>query len=366
MVAPMKRPSQTAAAPRRTWMALGLLPALLSLAACGAEPDLVVRVSLDKEFSEALIKEFEAETGLEVRAQYDIEQSKTVGHVRAIEAEKNRPRTDVFWNNEVAQTIRLAELGLLASYDSPSAADIPERFRDPERRWTGFGARARILIVNNDLVPEGEEPKGTMDLFAPEWAGGKAGMARPLTGTTLTHAAALFQVMGEDWARDFMGDFKAANDDGVVAMPESNGQAMRLVGTGALAWAWTDTDDFNVALNVKGHPVRKVVPDQEEGEGVLMKDGEPVGTLLIPNTVMVLKDAPHPENAKRFVDWVLRKEIEERLAFSNSAQIPVREDVPRPAHVGRLADYREMVVDWNALGRGLGERTTELKEIFVR
>ena len=63
---------------------LALFLALGSLTGCGKEPDLVVRVSLDQIFSEELIREFEAETGLEVKAQYDIEQTKTVGHVRAI------------------------------------------------------------------------------------------------------------------------------------------------------------------------------------------------------------------------------------------------------------------------------------------
>ena len=116
----------------------------------------MVRVSLDQVFSEELMAEFEKETGLSVKAQYDIEQTKTVGHVRAIIEEKTRPRTDVFWNNEIAQTIRLAELGLLAPYDSPSAEGIPESFRDPERRWTGFAARARVLrsrfLGQNSLV----------------------------------------------------------------------------------------------------------------------------------------------------------------------------------------------------------------------
>ncbi|MEC7231964.1 MAG: hypothetical protein VXW31_03405, partial [Planctomycetota bacterium] len=77
-----------------------LIPLLLTctaLAGCGREPDLVVRVSLDQIFSEELIREFEAQTGLDVKAQYDIEQTKTVGHVRAIiEEARTRPRTDVF------------------------------------------------------------------------------------------------------------------------------------------------------------------------------------------------------------------------------------------------------------------------------
>ena len=93
---------------------------LFVLSSCGGEPDLVVRISLDQAFSEELIAEFEAETGLDVDAQFDIEQTKTVGHVRAIlEEAKTNPRTDVFWNNEIAQTLRLAEEGLLEPYDSP-------------------------------------------------------------------------------------------------------------------------------------------------------------------------------------------------------------------------------------------------------
>ena len=78
-----------------------------------------------------------------------------------IEEARTRPRTDVFWNNEIAQTIRLAELGLLQPYDSSEAADVPADFKDPSALWVGFGARARVLIVNTDLVPAGEEPAGT-------------------------------------------------------------------------------------------------------------------------------------------------------------------------------------------------------------
>lgn len=324
----------------------------------------MVRVSLDQVFSEELMAEFTKDTGLNVRAQYDIEQTKTVGHVRAIIEEKSRPRTDVFWNNEIAQTIRLAELGLLAAYDSPSAKDIPEAFRDPERRWTGFAARARVLIVNTDLVPDGQEPTGTLDLLDPKWAG-KGGIARPQTGTTLTHATALYQVMGEDWTTKFMNDLVAGNNEEAVNLFGSNGQAMKSVESGELAWAWTDTDDFNVS-RMDGMPVRRVYPDQTGAAGCLTKDGEGIGTLLIPNTVMLLANAPHPEAGKKFIDWVLRREIEERLAKSRSAQIPVRDDVPRPDYVGQIGDFKAMDVDYTDLGKTIAQRSEELKGIFVR
>ena len=116
----------------------------------------------------------------------------------------------------------------------------------------------------------------------------------------------------------------------------------------------------------KGYPVRRVYPDQAAGPNVLEASGEPIGTLLIPNSIMLLKDAPHPDNAKRFIDWVLRREIEQRLAESRSAQIPVRADVPRPDYVGKIGDFKVMTVDYAALGRSIGGRTEELSKTFLR
>jgi len=320
--------------------------------ACTPEPDLVVYCALDQVFAEPLLARFEKETGLDVQMHFDTEASKTVGLVRRLIEEKDQPRCDVFWNNEIAQTVRLAELGMLATYDSPSAADIPPLFRDPQGRWTGFGARARILIVNTDLA-DPAEIEGMWDLLDPRWKG-QVGIARPLTGTTLTHATALYSVVGEEKAGEYLSRIQAAGAQGDVNICSSNGQVMTLVSSGELAFGWTDTDDFNVA-RAKGRPVAAVYPDQGG-----------IGTLVIPNTVAILKGAPHPDAARRLVDWALSKEVESAMAHSDSAQIPVRPDVSRPAHVRSLDGFEVMQVSYVAIGKQIAKRTEEFKELFVR
>ncbi|MEO2164383.1 MAG: extracellular solute-binding protein [bacterium] len=347
-------------APRPSLKALlGLTTAgLLGLSSC-SQPDLVVYVSLDQEFSQELIQEFEKQTGLNVRAEYDTEANKTVGLVQRIIEEAKVPRCDVYWNNEVAQTVRLANMGFLASYTSPSGTEIPDQFKDPGGRWTGFAARARCLIVNTDLVPNPESIRGMWDLLDPQWAG-RVAFARPLTGTTLTHACALFDAIGEEAALRYLTTIAkgSALENPPVHVAQSNGRTRQLVESGQLAWAWTDTDDFNVA-RLKGAPVMRILPDQEPGP-----EGQPpLGTLLIPNTIAILKDAPHRSAAERFVDWVLSEEIEERMAFSRSAQIPVRASVPRPPHVA--SDLVAMRVSYAALGAQIADRARTLKELFL-
>ncbi len=329
------------------------------LTSCSSDPDLVVYVSLDQEFSAPLIKEFEKETGLKVRAEFDTEANKTVGLSRRLIEEKGNVRCDVYWNNEIAQTIRLAHLGLLQAYDSPSAEGIPAEFRDPDKRWTGFAARARIFIVNTELVPDHSEIDSMWDLIDPKWAG-KVGMARPLTGTTLTHATALFQVLGEEEASRYLravADHQS-EDTPPIQVVSSNGQLMRLVREGVLAWGWTDTDDFNVA-RLAGSPVIAIYPDQKPGPN----GEEPLGALMIPNTIAIPKGAPHLDNAKRFVDWAISREMEKRLAHSPSAQIPVRLDVEAPEHVRR--EFKTMRVSYVALGQQMQNRVETLKNMFL-
>ncbi len=329
-------------------LVIGLCLAAFTLG-CAEEPDVVIYCALDQVDSEPILREFERRTGLKVQAEFDVEAHKTVGLVRRIREERSRTRCDVFLNNEIAHTVSLANEGLLASYDSPSAASIPESFRDPERRWTGLAARARVLIVNTDAV-DPAEIHGMWDLVDPRWSG-QVGMARPLTGTTLTHMTALYTVLGEEKTREYLGAVKSAG----VNLTSGNATLMRLVRDGKLAWGWTDTDDYNRARK-QGYPVAAVFPDGGEDE---------LGTLLIPNSVGVLADAPHPDAARQLVDYILSAEVERKLAGFDGAQIPLHAELQDEPHQLPISEMRPMEVDYALIGAEIDARFEELKELFL-
>ena len=129
---------------------------LIFIAACVAavcfsaktekQKEVVLYTALDQIFSEPIVKDFEQQTGIKVKVVYDTEAAKTTGLVNRLIAEKDNPNADVFWNNEIARSIVLKDKGILASYFSHSANDIPEQFKDKEGYWTGFAARACIDI----------------------------------------------------------------------------------------------------------------------------------------------------------------------------------------------------------------------------
>ncbi len=210
---------------------------LFFLVGCGPKPaEVVVYTALDRGFSEPILREFERQTGIKCRAKYDTEADKTIGLVNTIRFEKGRPRGDVFWNNEIVNTLRLKDEGLLAPYRPQAATNFPATFRDSEDCWTGFAARARVFLVNTNLVKEGEEPKSIYDMADPKWEG-RVGIAKPLAGTTASHAACLFATLGEKRAKEFFRSLKRNK----VRIETGNKTVAVNVAAGRLAFGLTDT-----------------------------------------------------------------------------------------------------------------------------
>jgi len=302
----------------------------VAVVGCGKRgpSEVVVYTALDREFSAPIFKDFTDETGVVVRSKFDTESTKTVGLVQEIIAERDRPLCDVFWNNEILNTLRLERQGLLRAYDSPAGAAFPANAQSPKGLWYGFAARARVLIVNTNLVPEERRPKSVRDIIDPQW---RCGIAKPLFGTTATHAACLFAVWGDDQAKQF---FKTIRQN--VSILGGNKQVAQSVGAGRLAIGLTDTDDALVEIE-NGSPVTIVYPDQGEGQ---------MGTLFIPNTLAILKNSPNPQAAEKLVDYLLSPDVERALADGPSAQIPLRPGIPASPRVKSPGEVRAMEVDW--------------------
>ena len=196
----------------------------------------------------------------------------------------------------------------------------------------GFSARARVLIYNRNIVPQGQEPKSIMDLLDKRFEG-RACIANPLFGTTSMHAAALFSVLGEEKAKAFFEGF-VANGGKILS---SNGEVRRRVAAGEFAVGITDTDDANVA-RLEGKPVGVVYPDREG-----------MGTLIIPNCTVLIAGSPNPGAARKLIDYLHGAQTEEALAKSAAALIPLRPGVRMPDGSVSLLRLTPMEVNYAAL-----------------
>jgi iron(III) transport system substrate-binding protein len=315
----------------------------------GGSSEVTVYTALDEDFSAPILREFKRETGITVMPAYDAESTKTVGLTTRIIEESKRPLCDLFWNNEILNTLRLERQGLLRPYKSPAAADYPPEAQSARGLWYGFAARARVLIVNSNRIVEARRPKSIRDLADPQWSD-QCAIAKPLFGTTATHAACLFAAWGDEEAKEFLIDVKRN-----AKIMDGNKQVAQAVAAGTLMFGLTDTDDAIVEIE-RGMPVTIVYPDQGEGQP---------GTLFIPNTLSLIAGSPHPDAAEKLLDYLLSSDAERRLADGPSAQIPLRKGVPASPRVKTPAEVRAMEVDWEAAAEKWDVAAEFLKSEFT-
>ncbi len=235
----------------------------------------VIYTSQDQVYAEPILKEFEKQTGIEVRAVYDSEAVKTVGLVNRLIAERDHPQCDIFWNNEELRTRQLAAIGVF-------------------EKWAAAGQRSRRIAVNTNKVSLAAAPRSLTELTNETWRG-KVALAYPLFGTTA-----------------------------------------------AQAWVGlTDSDD--------------IAAEQREGASIVPLPLTEE-SLLIPNTVAVVRGARHQQAAEKLYAYLQRSEVMEKLVAAHALEGVSPPNGPNTT----------LKPDWDRLLSDLDAGTTELKQIFLR
>lgn len=316
------------------------------------EKDVVVYSALDEDFAFPILEAFERKVDYDINvvSKFDVESTKTVGLVNQLMAEENSPRCDLFWNNEILHTVRLQKLGLLESHDWPVPKDWPVDLIATDSTWCGFAARARVLLVNTEMLDKDDYPQSVSELMDPKWKDNCA-MARPLFGTTATHWAVLREQLGRDVALE---QLQTIADNAVIL--SGNKQVAQAVSSGRVAWGLTDTDDAMIEKDL-AYSVDIVFPDQQPSQP---------GTLRIPNTLAILKNAPHPVAAGRLADYLMTPETEDRLAMGRSHQMPISKKSKFPPAVLPKESVRWMRTDFEAAAEGWDEWAADVAAIYSR
>ncbi len=274
----------------------------------------------DQVYAEPIFRQFRKAQGIRVDPVYDSEAVKTVGLANRLLTEASNPQCDLFWGNEELRTRQLA------------AANI---FRETNG-WAAFGYRSRRVVINTNLVSIADAPRSLLELTNETWRG-KVALAYPQFGTTATHFLALRQLWGNErwdaWCRAL-----AANKPFLL---DGNSVVVKLVGRGEAAVGLTDSDDI-AAGQTEGWPLL-ALPMNEE-------------TLLIPNTVAVIRGAPHPQAADALFEFLQKPDVARQLVAVNALE---------GTSMGSVKT-RTLHVNWSALLRDLQPVTAQLNEIFLR
>jgi iron(III) transport system substrate-binding protein len=302
----------------KRWWWIGAVVLVLALASSGGAQEnvLVLYGSPDRDWVAAVAGKFEKDTGIKVQW---IRASSNEMYAR-IEAEKANPQGDVWFGGTGDPHFDAAEKGLTEPYCSPKMGELREFMRDPIGGCRTLGLYAGPLgwAVNEGVLKKLGKPMPQTwdDLAKPDYKGLIA-IANPNTsGTAYTTLATILQLKGEEKGWEYLGRLHK----NVAQYAKSGSAPGQLAGRGEVAIAIIFLHDV-IMFGEEGFPLKAVAP----ADGT----GYEIGGLSL------IKGAPHKENAKKFIDWVLTPETQAIAKDFRSFQLQSNKKTPLPDVVSK-------------------------------
>jgi iron(III) transport system substrate-binding protein len=247
----------------------------------------------------------------------------TIAKAGGPEAERSpasSPAADVLWHAEPYAAVEAANRGELLPMPA-TASDIPGLFRDPTGAWVAVGGRAQVLLVAKQALRGRAAPSRLSALTDPAWKG-KVALVRPTSGPALAHFAALFLAWGEKRTETWLQAL-GLNDAQILPNDEAVRNAV-VAGRAAIGIVSSDEAAKAAASAAK---VDVVYPDQRS-----------IGVFVWPTALFMPKNAPHPEEARKLLERLASRDIEQLLVARAPGFLPLRPGIPVPPGVRSAAN----------------------------
>ncbi|QTH43302.1 extracellular solute-binding protein [Cohnella sp. LGH] len=305
-------------------LAFTMLAATLS--ACGGgskaskENKLVVYSPNSEEIVKTIIPMFEKQTGITV----ELVTAGTGEIIKRIQSEKSNPYADVMFGGSMAGYLANAEL--YEPYVSPNDEFLMEGHRNRDGFATAYIADGSVLLVNTNLVGD-IKIDSYADLLNPALKGKIASADPASSSSAFAQLTNMLKAMGGDYESEagwnYVGEL-IKNLDGKIA--SGSGAVHKSVADGEYVVGLTYEDPSSTYVR-NGAPVKVVYPKE--------------GAVFLDAASGIIKGAPHLDNAKKFIDFILSKEAQDAFG-SQLTNRPLRKDA-------QLGDYMTPYSDINMI-----------------
>jgi iron(III) transport system substrate-binding protein len=254
------------------------------------------------------------------------------------EAAAGIKNADVVHTSDAGHFELLKDKGMLLKFTPKGVEAFPGGFKDKDGFYYGMRATLSVIAHNPKVVPEKEAPKTWKDLLNPKWKGKMVSAHPGYSGIIMTHVLALVNLYGWDYFRELAKNslhlVQSANDPaGVVASAE------RPIGVNGAEYFYYKTQK-------QGNPIKIVYPSE--------------GVPLVVSPVAIAKDAPRPNAARLFTEFIFAKESQQLLADKEGLYTG-HPEVTYPADKPKLKELKLLSTDADELEK----RNAEIKKRFT-
>jgi len=264
--------------------------------------------------------------------------------IKRMEAEKDRPLGDVGWS--FGPEAIGDKKGLFEPYLSREAPNFFPGQVPADRVWSPFTTMPYVIMYNKKLVSEAEKPKSWKDVLSPKWKGKVAYADATKSGSSYTLLVTWLTIYGKNEAGwKFVEDLLRQ----CKVLPKSS-----------MTYQGVATGEYPIGLTFEqaafdylkgGAPIGLIYP--EEGTAITL-DGS-----------AIIKNAPHPNAAKLFLDFTVSKEMQQ-VMVDQFGRRSVRKDVGSPAGLPALDNIKAITYDLDYAANNRAELLKRFQDALIK
>src|SRR5688572_2700173 len=309
----------------------------------GAQQRVVLYTSNEATLNKLIAAEFEKATGIAI----DVISAGSGVVIKRLQSEKDRPQGDLVWG--ISRSLLQTNAQFFDSYASEHKNAIPAEFRDPQDRWIGTNLHLLVVLQNTKSIPDAQGPKTWEDLTTAKFKGNIAFTDPANSGSAYSNVTMLVDLWGggnAGWSKveRLFANTRVLNRSALVFQGVGNGEYGLGMSLEYAGYLWASN----------GAPVKVVYPAD--------------GTIAQMEGVAIIKGGPNSAGARRFVDYVNRKDVREMI-LTQTFRRPARQDLDLPNLPGkmpRLSEIKLVKYDEEGWTAKRGEAMDRIKETIQK
>ncbi|MDD3252968.1 MAG: ABC transporter substrate-binding protein [Lachnospiraceae bacterium] len=307
----------------------------------GEDKKLILYTSHKAEVYGPIVKEFEERTGIWV----DVHAGGTTEMLEAVKASSGKQACDVMFGGGVESYEAYRDY--LEPYACSQSDLLDPQYASPEHTWTIFTELPIVFIYNNKLVSEEDAPRSWEEFLGDKWKGQIAFADPRKSGTSYTALSTMIQITGREGSMDIedtLNQFTEALDGNISA---GSGELIKEIGDGFRL----------VGITLEEAARKEIAAGLDIGMVYPLE-----GTSAVPDGCALVKGAPHPDNAKLFIDFTVSNDVQ-NLAMDQFCRRTARTDLQRDTENVHALGMLEIIpfdLEW------AGRHQTELLEQWTK
>lgn len=292
------------------------------------EDSLVIYTTHPEDMLEVIADQFTEETGVEV--EFINLKGELADRVRS---EKENPQADIMFGGDEATYMVLQEEGCYEATEPSWAGDVEDAYKDADGFWYGTYRTPMVLFYNSDMMSAEEAPADWADLADAKYAGQivtRDSLSSSMRSTVCSLIASTTASESEDAAWSYV----EALSNNTKNFYNSGSMMFQAIGKGEAAVSMAVINDILANKADNQMPLEMVVPKS--------------GAVVITDCVAAIKNAPHPNAAAAFIEFVGGKDCQ-LMTANDFNRMPVSDAFLSECPEWMQTEFSALDVDWTTI-----------------